>query len=190
MFLKTLTRQLTLQPVNNMILGITGHRPHKLGGYNDATNRSKEIKLILKKLFLQAKPTCVVSGMALGVDQWAAEVALDLGIKVLALIPCKGQESQWPDSSKKQYAALLWRIEDAGGSVEFVSNISYDPKLQQMQARNQKIVDYSTHLLAIWDGSWGGTGSCVRLAKKVGKSIVVVHPTTLEITHINEHTTL
>jgi uncharacterized phage-like protein YoqJ len=164
-----------------MILGITGHRPHKLGGYNDATNRSKAIKMKMKEIFLDSKPVCVVSGMALGIDQWAAEVALDLGIKVLALVPCKGQDCKWPFPSQKKYAELLERITIAGGSVEYVSKETYD--LKCMHDRNQKIVDYSTQLLAIWDGSWGGTGSCVRLAKKAGKPVIKIHPNTLEVVY-------
>ena len=56
----------------------------------------------------------------------AAEVALDLGIKVLALVPCKGQESQWPLSSQKHYVALLWSIEDTDGKVEYVLHDTYN----------------------------------------------------------------
>lgn len=166
-----------------MVLGITGHRPQKLGGYNDATNRSYQIKGMLRKCFLQSKPSCVVSGMALGVDQWAAEVALELGIKVLALIPCAGQDSKWPPASQTKYAELLERIVQAGGSVEYVSTQSYHPALNQMQNRNQRIVDHSTEMLAIWDRTWGGTGGCVRLAKIAGRPVTIIHPTTLEVTH-------
>jgi len=162
-----------------MVLGITGHRPNKLGGYNDATNRSTAIKAVLRMLYAQGQPNCAVSGMALGVDQWAAEVALEMGIKVLALIPCAGQDAMWPEESKKKYAELLARIAQANGSVEYVSTQSYKPELQQMQKRNQAIVDYSTHIFAVWDRSWGGTGSCVRLAKKASRPITILHPTTM-----------
>lgn len=165
----------------NMVLGITGHRPNKLGGYNDATNRSTAIKAILRTIYAQSNPSCVVSGMALGVDQWAAEVALDRGINILALIPCAGQDAMWPEESKKKYAELLDRIMQAHGSVEYVSTQSYKPELQQMQKRNQAIVDCSTHIFAVWDRSWGGTGSCVRLAKKAAKPITILHPTTMRL---------
>lgn len=162
-----------------MILGITGHRPHKLGGYNDATNRSAALKAKMKTIFIMGKPSCVVSGMALGIDQWAAEVALDLGIKVMALIPCQSQDCKWPLPSQKKYAELLERIIKAGGSVEYVSKESYTP--QCMHDRNQKIVDYSDKILAIWDGTWGGTGSCVRLAQKAKKPVIKIHPSTLVV---------
>jgi uncharacterized phage-like protein YoqJ len=164
-----------------MVLGITGHRPSKLGGYNDATNKSKDIKLLMKKAFVQAKPACIVSGMALGVDQWAVEVALELGIKVLALIPCLGQDSQWPPAARKKYAQLLTAIVEAGGSVEYVTNEPYTNTC--MQLRNQRIVDYATDMFAVWDRSWGGTGSCVRLAKTAGRPVTIIHPTNYEVTH-------
>ena len=162
-----------------LVLGITGHRPSKLGGYNDNTNKSYQIKTILRKCFLQSKPNCIVSGMALGVDQWAAEVAIELGIKVLALIPCLAQDYKWPPHSRISYIKLLTEIENSGGSIEYVTKEPYSSTC--MQLRNQRIVDYSTHILAIWDKSWGGTGSCVRLAKKAGRPITIIHPSTMEI---------
>ena len=163
------------------VLGITGHRPGKLGGYNDKTNKSSQIKYMLKKCFLQSNPACVVSGMALGVDQWAAEVALEMGIKVIALIPCLAQDSKWPPSSRTKYLELLQQIEAAGGVIEYITKEPYSQGC--MTLRNQRIVDYATHMLAIWDKSWGGTGSCVRLAKKAGRPITIIHPTPLEISN-------
>lgn len=164
-----------------LILGITGHRPHKLGGYNDTTNRSKDIKLKMSEYFSQAKPECIVSGMALGVDQWAVEVALKLGIKVAALIPCLAQDSKWPTDSRIKYANLLDQITKAGGSLEYVTNEKYS--LSCMQLRNKRIVEYATQMFAVWDGTSGGTGNCVRLAKQANRSIMIVHPVTLEVTY-------
>jgi len=118
--------------------------------------------------------------MALGVDQWAVEVALELGIKVMALIPCLAQDAKWPPISRQKYVDMLVLIQAAGGSIEYVTNEPYSPTC--MALRNQRIVDYSTEMLAIWDRSWGGTGSCVRLAKKAGRPITIIHPATLDIT--------
>ena len=132
---------------------------------------------------MEKKPTYVVSGMALGVDQWAAEVALDLNIKVLGLVPCKGQEIKWPFASQVKYKELLNFIVDNGGSVEYVSNEFYNPALHQMATRNQKIVDYSTDILAVWDRSFGGTGNCVRLARLAHRPITIIHPQTLEVVY-------
>jgi uncharacterized phage-like protein YoqJ len=180
--MKYLQRKNILEPqIEGMILGITGHRPHKLGGYNDKTNRSSQIKLTLKQCFAQAKPACIISGMALGVDQWAAEVALEMGIKVVALVPCLAQDSKWPPESRTKYVELLEKIKAAGGTIEYITKETYTPAC--MHLRNQRIVDYATHMLAIWDRTWGGTGGCVRLAKQAGRPVTIVHPITLEITN-------
>jgi uncharacterized phage-like protein YoqJ len=180
--MQILNRDKLLNPKDNMILGITGHRPWpKLGGYNDKTNKSSQIKDILKKCFLQGKPSCIVSGMALGVDQWAVEVALELGIKVVALIPCLAQDCKWPPSSRTKYVDMLVLIQAAGGTIEYVTKEPYSSTC--MAARNKRIVEYSTEMLAIWDGSGGGTGSCVRLAKQAGKPITIIHPATMETAH-------
>lgn len=167
---------------SKMILGITGHRPGKLGGYDDTKNRSRHIKHMLSLAYQEYSPEWVVSGMALGVDQWAAEIALEWDIKVMALIPCLKQESKWPTDSQTKYHQLLEKIETAGGKIEYVTKELYSPSC--MHVRNQRIVDYSTRLLAIWDGTWGGTGSCVRLAKLAGRPVTSIHPTTLRVDQV------
>lgn len=171
----------TSSSLKTMVIGITGHRPQKLGGYNENTNRSKAVKQKLWSVFEQHKPKCIVSGMALGVDQWAVEVALEMKIPILALIPCAGQEKIWPANSQDKYQDLLLKIIQAGGSVEYVSDLPYNPALQQMQKRNQEIVNHCDRLVAIWDGTWGGTGSCVRLAQKAKRPITKIHPQTLQV---------
>lgn len=180
--MQSLQRTLILQPSNKpMLLGITGHRPSKCGGYNDNTNQSKQIKSILKKCFLQAKPTVIISGMALGVDQWAVEVALELGIKVIALVPCLAQDSKWPPASRIKYIDLLDKITQANGTIEYVTKEPYSSAC--MHIRNKRIVDYCTHMVAIWDKSKGGTYGCVQLAKQASRPITVVHPISLEVSH-------
>jgi uncharacterized phage-like protein YoqJ len=36
-----------------------------------------------------------------------------------------------------------------------------------MQVRNEWMVDHCNDLLAVWDGSDGGTGNCVRYAQRI-----------------------
>jgi len=62
----------------------TGHRPNKLGGYDEST----ELNLWIKKSLMQSVIWCYhnfgttewISGGALGIDQWAAEIVLYLKI--------------------------------------------------------------------------------------------------------------
>jgi uncharacterized phage-like protein YoqJ len=45
-----------------------------------------------------------------------------------------------------------------------------------MQDRNIWMVDHCDALIAVWDGTSGGTANCVRYAQKVGKPIVFIDP--------------
>jgi uncharacterized phage-like protein YoqJ len=163
---------------SGICLGITGHRPDKLGGYHDLSNLSAPIKFHMQCFFSEKNPLRIVSGMALGTDQWAVEMALDLEIKVLALIPCTNHDLMWPLHAQNKYRELLSRVEKSGGQVEYVSSGPYDPRC--MHRRNVEIVERSTEMLAIWNGSKGGTSDCVRLARNACLPITVLNPITMK----------
>jgi uncharacterized phage-like protein YoqJ len=48
-----------------------------------------------------------------------------------------------------------------------------------MQIRNEWMVDRCDKLIAVWDGSKGGTGNCVDYAKSVNKDIFRIDLNTL-----------
>lgn len=164
-------------------LGITGHRPDKLGGYHDTSNLSWLLKFHMEIFFLEKAPLRIVSGMALGTDQWAVEVALKLGIKVTALVPCLNQEAVWPREAQLRYRELLERIERSGGSVEYVTLTPYTPIC--MHRRNQEIVAQSSEILSVWDGTRGGTRDCIRLAKADGLQVTNLNPQTMRFETLN-----
>jgi uncharacterized phage-like protein YoqJ len=164
--------------LNTFRLGVTGHRPEKLGGYDDFTNRRGGIVLRMRYFFTEKGVTTLVSGMALGTDQWAAELALDMGIKVVALIPCLNQEKMWPDQSRARYRELLDRIKNAGGQVTYVSLQEYWKGC--MHRRNFEIVSSSDEILAVWDGAKGGTSDCVKIAYQEDLPVTVLNPHTLD----------
>lgn len=168
-------QQLVCRPFH---LGITGHRPEKLGGYNDYSNLSAPLKLKMRDFFLEKGVTTLVSGMALGVDQWAVEVALGMGIKVAAMIPCIDQQRLWPDLVQTRYANLLLSVREAGGFVFFVSLDKYSTGC--MHRRNLEIINTSNEILAVWDGTKSGTKDCVKSALRAGTPVTVLNPHTLE----------
>jgi uncharacterized phage-like protein YoqJ len=146
-----------------MILAATGHRPNKLGGYGVAV----ELQLFkLAKLHLAgAKPRGVISGMALGWDTSWAEAALGLGLPLCAAVPFEGQEKRWPSHSQEKYAYLCMMAT----KVVYVCEPGY--AAWKMQKRNEWMVDHCDELVALWDGSDGGTANCVRYAERVGKPV-------------------
>lgn len=146
-----------------MILAATGHRPDKLGGYGDDVFDALtwQATIILSEM----KPKSTISGMALGWDQAFAQASANLGIPFLAAVPFVGQESKWPPASQAKYAALIAKA----ASVHVVSPGGY--AAWKMQVRNCWMVDNCDHVLALWDGSAGGTSNCVKYAEKVGRPI-------------------
>jgi uncharacterized phage-like protein YoqJ len=163
-----------------MILAITGHRPPSLGGYNIPNPTYDKIMQALEGKFKELKPEKIISGMALGTDQWAAEMAMKLGIPFIAAVPCDGQDSKWPEESKRKYKTIL----DSAVEVVVVSPGPYAP--DKMHTRDRWMVDHSNELLAVWSGiRHGGTFGTIRYAEKQqNKSrpeykIHVINPTKL-----------
>jgi uncharacterized phage-like protein YoqJ len=158
-----------------------------VGGYNNKTNRCKPIKQALKELFQELfkdpEHDFLFTGMALGVDQWAAEVALEMGVKVIAVIPCKDQECVWPQSAQLQYTNILSKCY----KTILVDPRPYAKELNQMQKRNLVLIDACDVLVAVWSGSrysynnvgqstGSGTYNCVEAATEKGKPIYQIFP--------------
>ena len=145
-----------------MILAGTGHRLDKLAlpghsGYSDFV-RDRLVDLaeaVLRKL----GPDKVYSGMALGWDMALAEAAWRCDLPWVAAVPFVGQEGRWPEKSRQHYEWLLGKAND----VVVVCPGEY--AAWKMQRRNEYMVDNSNLLLALWNGSPGGTGNCIAYAK-------------------------
>jgi len=151
-------------------VAFTGHRPNKLGGYDTPNPTYNWVCWCLEEELEKLKPEKAISGMALGVDQWAAKICVKLGIPFIAAVPFKGQESQWPLKSQKTYHNLLAKAAE----VVIVCSGGYDPG--KMQKRNAWMVDHCDVLVAVWDGTPGGTANCVRYAESAGRKIVRILP--------------
>lgn len=150
--------------MSRVIVAGTGHRPNKLGGYG------KEVFDILVSIaegWLKVnRPTGVISGMALGWDMALAQASINLGIPFVAAVPFKGQECKWPEQSQREYN----RIINHAAKVIYVCEPGYAP--YKMQKRNKWMVDRCNILLAMWDGTEGGTGNCISYANKKSTQII------------------
>lgn len=155
-----------------MIIAATGHRPNKLIFEYDMTGPmsnwiANEIDMVLDAY----KPEMCISGMALGIDMLFAACALYKKIPVAAAIPFEGQEKMWPEKSQDIYNKLL-----AHKLVTkyYVCEPGY--AAYKMQLRNEWMTDRCDLLLAVWDGSAGGTGNCVKYAIREQKEIIYINP--------------
>lgn len=145
----------------------TGHRPEKLGGYDKA--RHSRLHRFACWYLEQHRPDRFISGMALGWDQACAQACISLGIPFEAAVPFRGQESKWPAFSQGVYLGLLSNAD----SITYVDQC-YSPAA--MQRRNEYMVRHSDGVVALWDGSSGGTGNCIRFAREQETPIVNLWP--------------
>lgn len=154
---------------------VTGHRPNKLWGYNYEAPEYIELKQTFKKYLKENHVTEGISGMALGVDTIFALAIIELKeegypIKLHCAIPCLGQEKMWPQQSQNLYNEILSKAD----IVKVVTNANYNQFV--MQKRNRYMVDLSDRVLAVWDGSRGGTGNAVQYAREESKIIDRIYP--------------
>lgn len=153
-----------------MIICGSGHRPSKLGGYSEEIFQDlvRLASTWLGQNFEEVET--VISGMALGWDQALGQAVLDLkewvNFRLVAAVPFKGQESRWPAESRNRYDYLLHEADE----VVYVCQEGY--AAWKMQRRNEWMVEHSDLVLALWDGSSGGTANCVRYAESRGMQVV------------------
>lgn len=157
-----------------MIIAGTGHRPDKLGGY-DWHIYKKLVDLAVQSLHAR-NPTKLITGMALGWDMALADAAVVLNLPFIAAIPFEGQESRWSLMQRVHWQRLVKHAEKA----VMVTGGEYAP--WKMQRRNQWMVDNCDSVLALYNGTEGGTANCVKYAEMVCKPVDNVWPAWLRIT--------
>lgn len=108
----------------------------------------------------------VICGMANGVDLWAGNVALDMGLPVIAAKPWRGH------GPRKSDVALYERIIKEAVEVVYVDSSMEYRGPWVYQKRNEWMVDNATHVLAYYNGKGrGGTYNCIAYAEKVKKPV-------------------
>jgi uncharacterized phage-like protein YoqJ len=134
---------------------ITGHRSIGLS-----------YRIQIEKLIMMAVNQGVkkfFTGMALGVDQVAAEIFIYHKLKWTAVLPCADQHLLWKPRQQSHYKKLLSQATD---QVCLYKN--YSPGV--MQARNAWMVRRSDICLAVFNGDphgiGGGTATTFNLAKE------------------------
>lgn len=162
------------------ICAFTGHRPEKLPfGYDENHPDCEKLKqqLFCEILRLTREGvTTFLTGMAQGVDTWAAEIVLQLKctlpsrkIQLWAVIPYDRQSNGWNEDAKRRYQGILQQAD----KVEYISHAYYQGCLQK---RNRYMVELADVLLAVYDGKPGGTKSTIDYAQRKGRTIIIIEP--------------
>ena len=155
----------------------TGHRPNKLPwGYKEEGIRFFLFWRKLKKTILNAINDgydYFISGMAIGIDMLCAEIVLELkkrhpNIKLECAIPCLNQTAKWNDESKIRYDNILKQAD----KITYVSDCNYYNGC--MAKRNKYMIDNSDMLIAVFNGSAGGTKQTIEMAKNSSLIIDII----------------
>lgn len=181
----------------NYTCAFTGHRPKKLpGGYNWFSNENiklgKTIRKEVEKLVEEKRVNKFIFGGALGVDQMAFQVVYKLkktkysNLCLTLAMPFEHQDAKWIKESKsilhkqKQIANKVVLVDELEGySIKEIPSKIYHPL--KMQKRNEYMVDNAKYLIAVWDGSNGGTKNCIDYYKKRGdlEDLIIINPNIL-----------
>ena len=160
---------------------LTGYRPDKLPwGYDEeqecCIKFKEDLNVVLEKSILYGLKT-FLTGMAEGFDMIATEILLELrekySIKIIAVIPCVGQEKYWSEEQQKRYHTILKKCDK-----KIILNKNYTPTC--MNDRNIFMVKHSKVVIACYSGLAGGTRNTIRLAKEYGCKIKIINPFNLE----------
>lgn len=158
-------------------ISFTGYRPEKLPFFGEDDPMCIDLKQRLSEQIgklINDGADEFYTGMALGVDTWAAEAVLEHKkshpeIKLIAAVPCPEQPNKWNAADKARYRAIL-------GQCDKILTISQHYTRDCMLKRNRALVELCDVLVAVYDGQKGGTGYTVNFAKSSGKNIVLIPP--------------
>jgi uncharacterized phage-like protein YoqJ len=159
---------------------IKGHRPPKLGGYDKDNPTALKVQRLLYDEIIrhieEYKVTRFICGGALGVDQIALDLLYELKktkysfLHIILALPFKDFTDRcW---HKANYVDTTKINEAKVDEVIYVNTLA-DYKIdednvpagkllnEQLAKRDQYRIDNSFYMLAVWDGSNGGTGGSI-----------------------------
>ena len=139
----------------------TGHRPEKLG-VSEA-----RAKVLLKSAIQQAISdgyVTFISGMARGIDLWAAEIVIEErekndNIHLVCVSPFNGFEMRWSEHDKTTYHLIM----EQADLVKYISQHYYKACFQ---VRNEWMVDRVSRVIAAYNGTKGGTKNTIEYANR------------------------
>ena len=145
----------------------TGHRPEKL------TRSDRAIRRDLEKEIRQAVSdglNVFITGMARGVDVWAAQIVLMLrdegcDVKLMCACPYDGFECGWSQEWQLQYKEIV-------SAADFVKYVCEGYSRSCFQVRNEWMVNHSARVIAVFNGEKSGTKNTIDYAAKVNVPVV------------------
>lgn len=147
----------------------TGHRPEKL---NFTEQEATELLHAAIVDAYRSGYRTFISGMARGVDIWAAEMVLQEreahpDIHLICALPHPGFETRWKAEWQRRYGEVLDR-------ADLIKTICPAFSMGAYQKRNEWMVDHSSRVIAFYNGQPGGTANTIQYARKHGVDVVII----------------
>ncbi|MFG2848970.1 hypothetical protein ACGF12_38390 [Kitasatospora sp. NPDC048296] len=152
-----------------MRIGITGHR-------GLTTEVEGRVRQLLEDALARENPNelTIVSCIADGPDAWLAEIALERGAQLEAVIPADQYRDGLPQWHHPTYDRLL----EFATAVHRTGHVESDEAAHM--AGSELLVQQVDKLLAVWDGlpalGYGGTADVVAYARQHGVPVEVLWP--------------
>ena len=147
----------------------TGHRPERLGmpEAEVISSLKKEIRTAITDGF-----QTFISGMARGVDLWAAEIVLALrdegaAVRLICASPYRGFENRWSREWQERYRRVMER-------ADLVRFICHEYSKDCFQRRNQWMVNRSARVIAVYNGQPSGTRNTIEYARRCEVPVVLL----------------
>ena len=154
----------------------SGHRPTKLPWrFHEEDPRCVRLKENIFKAVSALYASGIhhyICGMALGCDMYFCEAVIRLreehpDITLEAAIPCEVQALKWTEAQRNRYYNLIEQC-------NFETLLQRPYTKDCMRKRNCYMVDSSSVLLAVYDGTLSGTMQTIHYAEKRGLEIHIL----------------
>ena len=139
----------------------TGHRPEKL--LRGKEQITADLTTAIDNAISDGYRT-FISGMAMGVDIWAAQIVLEKkdvlpGLHLICALPFPGFGDRWSLQWSDVYHEIIRH-------ADLVKSISPSFSYASYQKRNEWMVDHSNRVIAVFNGSAGGTKNTMEYAQR------------------------
>ena len=140
-----------------------GHRPE--GILLSETTAKEWLRYQIQQAITDGYTT-FITGMGMGVDIWAAQIVLELreanpSLHLIAVEPYPGFAAKWTEEWRSAYQEVI-------AAADLVKRISQRYAPDAINNRLYWMVDHSSRLIAIYNGSKGYTGAFVDYAQSQG----------------------
>lgn len=154
----------------------TGHRPEKLPGYGEINNGLLNMlrSMLYYRIYIAAQSgyEYFISGLARGVDLWAADSVIDIqkkfpNIKLICAKPYPGHGNTFKGED-------LWSLNNVLEKAHEIICVSDQYSRDCYKIRNEFMVNHASCLIGVVDNYKSGTGQTISYARKKGLELSLI----------------